>query len=749
MRRINPFSNTLEISGRSLTNRPDIRIEYKVLPPGMSAGYVFEDKPKIPIATIFLPKIDVTKFNEEQKTKWFALLVHEMLHHDRSEKNSVDKAMKDSKFIKNLHNCLEDARVEIDNEQRWISIGAFEDLFKYRMTKLHEMEREANTSMLNPWGWLFQAFKYSLPNYGMIPIPPEMKDYFKIGMEILNKDDRFKKAYDKGRSGCVDVLDLAIEMAEAWQQRRDKDFEEEDKEFSKNKGENDDETDSGIPGESPVRDNADCDNNPDDDNNGDGKGDAGSKDVHDIPDEDNNKSGERSGEDEDGKSNDGKHQNDNGKPLGGNKTDGEDPPENSNTPSENSSEKSDIPSPNGDRTDIPSEGEDKTEERNPKDGPSGESSEIPNEPDEDSLDPPKDRPQNIKEEYENDQAGDNSMEPDTLGLEVAALAPDEGSWERTEEVEDIGDGYRETPDWSGDSYIPYTHEDREIVPKEDSAAYARISTDVNQKVQNLRRTLTKILTIQTQTFVDRGYRKGDLDSHLYYKITKGSRRVKSRTIEGKNLDTAVTLLLDLSGSMKGAKAQLAVRIGSLFGEALNPVPKTVFEILGYNSSPLSSKQNNLDLMKSGYTRMEIINYWIFKTFNEPWNTTRNRLGACTKTFSDTHPENGGACDGCNVDHENVLHAARRLWDRKEKNKIMMVICDGAPSGYNGSYGGLLDIKLKESVQRVKKAGIKVFCFGIQSPRVAHYYSPDFQLVNSLDDLDEKTLRKLGSYLLQG
>jgi len=706
MRRINPFSNTLEISGRSLTNRPDIRIEYKVLPPGMSAGYVFEDKPKIPIATIFLPKIDVTKFNEEQKTKWFALLVHEMLHHDRSEKNSVDKAMKDSKFIKNLHNCLEDARVEIDNEQRWISIGAFEDLFKYRMTKLHEMEREANTAMQNPWGWLFQAFKYSLPNYGMIPIPPEMKEYFEIGMTILNKNDRFKKACLKGEEGCVDTLEFAIEIAEACQARRNEDFEEKE-----NDNEMDEEGSDNADDDSSDRD---CDGDPSNGRENDER-EPGKKDRSQNTGTQNPKGGDQEPSDSGG----------NGDGTGGGSEDG----------IANNSAREGEPLPDDDGRNGCNDREGKTGDEAGEDDVDGELG--------------VDRPQNIKEEYENDQAGDNSMEPDTLGLEVAALTPDGGSWERTEEVEDIGDGYRETPDWSGDSYIPYTHEDREIVPKEDSAAYARISTDVNQKVQNLRRTLTKILTIQTQTFVDRGYRKGDLDSHLYYKITKGSRRVKSRTIEGKNLDTAVTLLLDLSGSMKGAKAQLAVRIGSLFGEALNPVPKTVFEILGYNSSPLSSKQNNLDLMKSGYTRMEIINYWIFKTFNEPWNTTRNRLGACTKTFSDTHPENGGACDGCNVDHENVLHAARRLWDRKEKNKIMMVICDGAPSGYNGSYGGLLDIKLKESVQRVKKAGIKVFCFGIQSPRVAHYYSPDFQLVNSLDDLDEKTLRKLGSYLLQG
>ena len=78
---------------------------------------------------------------------------------------------------------------------------------------------------------------------------------------------------------------------------------------------------------------------------------------------------------------------------------------------------------------------------------------------------------------------------------------------------------------------------------------------------------------------------------------------------------------------------------------------------------------------------------------------------------------------------------------------MIVLCDGAPSGYNGTYGGLLDKKLIEAVKKVRKTGIKLFCYGINSPRVEQYYAPDFHLINDLKDLDIKALKKLGNYLL--
>lgn len=781
---MNPFANTLAIAGRALSARQDVLIVYKDLPPGMGAGYVFAKPPEIMKPSILLPRLDVTKFGEAEKTKWFALIVHEMLHHDRSELESVAKAAKDSKFVKDLHNCLEDARIEIDKMQKWISIGALEDLYSYRMSKLHEMERDANKNMNNPWGWLFQVFKYYLPGYGMIPIPAEMKDYFDIGMAIVEKRQRFEKSCAMGRPGTKITLELAIEMAIEWQQRRDEDFEDKNEE---EKGEENDENDITSDDGNNSSDRDDSDGGSDDssgqpdkeseeDDQGSGESDGSEQDPNtdDDSDENNNDdmdsdlSSGSSGGDQEGE--DDSDDNASGDPSGGVESDsdsGRNKKGESDEPAEgsknNDSDASGDPdavnetpekgdendgNPSGKDGDEDNSDEDKGEDQEGGGGDQGGEKGEQEDESKSEIDGKDDRPQNIKDEYGNDQDGDDTMDPDSLGQEVAALgAPEgEGSWDPNEEIKPIDDKDRATPEWAGDPYIAFTKEDREIVPLEDAIAYGKITDEIGLKVQSLQMTLTRILRIQTQTIVDQGYRTGRLDSHLFHKLIKGNRKVKSRTTPGKNLDTAVTLLLDLSGSMSGDKAALAVKIGSLLGEAMNPIQKVEFEILGYNSSPLSIKGYN-EAGECGYTRKEVINYWLFKQFNENWHMSRNRLGACMSSFNDKHPELGGATGGCNIDHENFLHAAYRLCERREKNKVMIVICDGAPSGYNGEYGGLLDDKLIESVQRAKKAGIKVFCFGIKSPLVERYYAPDFHLVNSLEDLDELALIKLGGYLL--
>lgn len=246
---------------------------------------------------------------------------------------------------------------------------------------------------------------------------------------------------------------------------------------------------------------------------------------------------------------------------------------------------------------------------------------------------------------------------------------------------------------------------------------------------------------KSQCTIERNLRRGTLDSQQFHKISTGSKRVKMQIDEGINLDAAVTLLIDLSGSMMGEKAKLAVKIATAFGEALKSFTNIPFEILGYNSSPLSQK-GLVKAKRCGYVRKEIVNYWIFKTFKEHWRLVRDRMGAAALSI-----ERGGATGGCNCDHENLLHAAARLYAQPEENKILIVLCDGAPSGYNGTYGGHLQRSLLETVYRVRRSGIKLFCFGIKTELVKKYYEPDVDIVQSLQDLDQKALKRLVSFLL--
>jgi hypothetical protein len=867
MNRFNPFANSVQTIGKSLTDRPDLRVIFRNLPDGAGAMYCFKDPPVVETATIILPMLDTTKLNAAQKKLWIALLCHEVLHHDRSSIESNDKAKEKGQLIADLANCLEDARIEIDKSKRWVSPGAYEDLFHYRMEKLREMQASPEAGETNPWGRLFQVFKYYLPHYGQVPIPEGMEDYFDIGMKIIGEDDRFYKAADLGPEGSIVTAELAIEIAAAWQERRDKDFEEEDQDESEEEeneedeqddedaGEDAEENDSGTDADSDDDSSADADSGGDDDRgdgtesgnaedepaddqlsedtdgaSGETDSDTGRSDSEaasgdssdtseDGDEQDENRGapdsgGEKDPDERDGvspdpevnkneensKSEKGKNDEEHGTDTDGTEQSDDESSESGSSGDDSPDPSDDVPGDDGNRaepSDMDTDDEEGLSHRE-DDEPEREGKEEtgPVEPDErgdrgedgelesDGESGPKgeggdnecnapsqgagtvsstgadDRPQDIGQEYENAQNGNGFMPTDTMGAEVAALVQivgppkdedgdeDMGDWTPNETIEVIDNLIRQTPDWEGHVYIPYNKKDREIVPKPDPEAYRFILGGIGAKKENMRRELTRILAQESNVIIERGLRSGQMDPHLFHKVVKGSRRVKSQTTPAHFIDTAVTLLLDLSGSMMGERVIVAAQIGSLFGEAMFPIQQLSFEIQGYNSSPLTTQEEH-DAKKDGFVRTEIVNYWMFKKFEEAWPKARNRLGACLSTLHDEKPETGGATGGCNVDHENLILAASRLWERKEKNKVMIVVCDGAPSGYNGTYGGLLETRLVEAVQEVKKSGIKVFCFGIMSPRVQRFYAPDFKLIDNINELDAAAMQKLGSYLLKG
>ncbi|MCK5609828.1 hypothetical protein KAR91_48600 [Candidatus Pacearchaeota archaeon] len=925
---MNPFSDTLNASGRAMMDSSDVEFRYMRLPANMGAGFVFADPPKVPKPVVLLPRIDVTQLNSVQKTKWSALLGHEVGHYNYSSKEACDKARAHSEFVGDFHNCLEDARSEIKKEKTMI--GVTEDIIKYRFIALKEMNDDSHMANLNRWGTLFQAFKYYLPNYGIVQLPENLVPYFEDGLKILNRDDRWTKACQKGREGCMDLVDLAIEMHDKWQIRRSeekKQQEEEKNDRANDTGTSEDSQPSGDDGENIEPESSDTSQTPgSEDAEGDDQDSSGEEsseeDMPMVENSDGEETSEENPQDEEddpqeGQSSDGEDPESDDKEQGSGMDSGDEGEENGDSAvpvqgsDEQGDEESDENSP-GEITDdepqtdeetegSPSESEDDNreedesgEEEEQKDSgssdagddgetdegsdgsdndESGEESSVLKNNEEEETDeeisdgnsgdtdaadagdgsdvgtgessgdevqpsseesgngentpspgeddstpgrvhldsegspggnssgtrgsdsgsgkgspgatvvepqpetesgddedgdgddqdptesvapeptPEEDRPESIQDEYKSDQGNDDShMNTDELGLEIAALAGDdvdeeaEEDWTPDNSSERMDDEYRHTPTSAGNPYIPYTKQDREIKPCPDAEAFREIYDDISGKAKTMSRELRKILIEQSRTRTTRGLRLGRLDKRMLHRVIKGSNRVHYKKQMGRSVDTAVSLLIDLSGSMSGQKARLAARVATLFAEAINPIPKTAFELLGYNSSPLSYEIQH-DAKFSGYTRTEIINYWLFKEFADPWNLVRHRLGATEYSFSDTNPELGGACDGCNVDHENVLHAARRLWDRPEHNKVMIVFCDGAPHGYNGTYGGLLDKKLIEAVKKVRDVGIKLFCYGIQSPRVEQYYAPDFHLINNLDDLDTRALKTLGSYLL--
>jgi len=770
----NPFTTTINISARVMMENTDLDIKYVYLPPGVSAGYRFPDPPKQPRAMILLPKIDITRLDDRQRIMVSALCTHETRHHHWSTKEAYDK-VKDDDTERILYNWLEDARIELIKNKTFI--GAEQDLNQFNADDFKKVSDEYNKlSIQNRWAWLFSSFFYRLRNIGNLPIPDEMKEYDEIAWKILN-DGRFETSIEKEKKGSITMAILAKEILNAFQEKRNEEYEEEQKE----KGESDKEGEGEGKGEGQGEGQGEGKEDGENQDEGEGEG---------LSSGQNQSQGNSKGkQNKESKKNETKNKygnkknqsaSDNGDESSGENKEPKNKPEKNR---DHKSDKSDLDQDDGEKSpkdnkenqssgesDSMSSAEQDPDATNSEDDNSEDSdtsnkhTDVDGGVDKDNKDAGEDNksddgmetgqssqdcPKSIREEFENAQNNDETkMSENILQQLVSALQndktltglfiPNHGKDKR----DPFGDYYTETPDMEGSPYIPYTTCDKERIPDKKPVAFRSIEQSISSRTNILRRQLSTVLLARSQSVIERGHRKGQMDSRQYYKLLHGSVRVKKQVTPGIKLDTAVTLLVDLSGSMMGRKAALAVQVATLFGEALKNFKQIPFEILGYNSEELTGT-NKSKATKNGYTRIESINYWLFKTFEEPWRLVRERMGATAHALGE-----GGTTGGCNCDHENLLHAAARLWNRKESQKVLIVLCDGAPSGYNGTYGGYLINGLHEAIARIRKSGIKLFCFGIKTNDVEEFYAPDVEIVQQLDDLNEKMLRKLAQFLLR-
>jgi cobalamin biosynthesis protein CobT len=184
---------------------------------------------------------------------------------------------------------------------------------------------------------------------------------------------------------------------------------------------------------------------------------------------------------------------------------------------------------------------------------------------------------------------------------------------------------------------------------------------------------------------------------------------------------AVSFVVDLSSSMNASgKKEMAAAILSAMLYYLDRVRIPCEAIGYYNTSGNTSKW-----------RTGPVSIRIYKRYEEPYRgAVMNR---CVPY----------AC-GSTPDLDALKYAVPRLWARPEKKKILMVLADGAP----GIGDGHLNYKMQRDevtyIKAVKKAGIKVFGFGIFAD-LKKYYGKDFVYVDT-NTLGREIVRKMTEVL---
>lgn len=137
------------------------------------------------------------------------------------------------------------------------------------------------------------------------------------------------------------------------------------------------------------------------------------------------------------------------------------------------------------------------------------------------------------------------------------------------------------------------------------------------------------------------------------------------------IDTAVTLLIDNSGSMRGEPITMAAVCAEILGKTLERCG-VKSEILGFTTRRWRGGRARNAWLDAGRPaqpgRLNELRHIIYKSADVPWRRARQNLGLMLS--DDLLKEN--------IDGEALLWAHRRLLARPEPRRILMVISDGAP-----------------------------------------------------------------------
>lgn len=216
-----------------------------------------------------------------------------------------------------------------------------------------------------------------------------------------------------------------------------------------------------------------------------------------------------------------------------------------------------------------------------------------------------------------------------------------------------------------------------------------------------------------------------------------SRRVFRERVIARRVETAVTLLIDVSHSMNGRKLDLARTTALVMGEALDRlhIPTMIVAFsTAQGGVPLreAAKQTGIPAseLENKYRFAPLV-HEIFKAFDEPFRHASARFDALR-----THMLTPLG--------ESMLFAARALAKRPESRRVLMVLTDGRPTVGLGNDVSTLN-HAHESIRRIERARIDVVLIGMVERCVLDLH-PRSVVVDAIDDLPRVVMSQLETAL---
>ena len=191
-------------------------------------------------------------------------------------------------------------------------------------------------------------------------------------------------------------------------------------------------------------------------------------------------------------------------------------------------------------------------------------------------------------------------------------------------------------------------------------------------------------------------------------------------------DTAVTLLIDNSGSMRGRPITVAATCADILARTLERCGVKV-EILGFTTRAWKGGQSREAWLQAGKPanpgRLNDLRHVVYKAADAPWRRARKNLGLMMR-------------EGLlkeNIDGEALDWAHQRLIGRPEQRRILMMISDGAPvddSTLSVNPGNYLERHLRYVIEEIEtRSPVELIAIGIGHD-VTRYYKRAVTIVDA-------------------
>ena len=253
-------------------------------------------------------------------------------------------------------------------------------------------------------------------------------------------------------------------------------------------------------------------------------------------------------------------------------------------------------------------------------------------------------------------------------------------------------------------------------------------------VMVMKNKLRRSLMARQQRDWDFGREYGRLDSKRLVAASQGVKQVWKRRTDREDHDTAISILIDLSGSMGGTKAETARDCAIALSECFEGTSMS-YRISGFSNNNFHGRSHKEH--EGQYHRYERLDHSIFKDYDDPLRVVRGSVHQIHH-----------AVGGNNSDYDFVDAELFGLSRRPEKRKVLFVLSDGHVACTSDA-SKLEHVRLiRENLKYYKsRYSVESVGIGINSDAVEKIY-PDHVVVTNVSDLSGAAFGMLTNILFR-